>query len=1048
MKHKTRWTLQKLKQRLTLIQGYIYQQRAPLPAFRYQPLSGPEATPPVATDVDDSDWPIIQPYDYWALPDVNFVLRTRFSVPGDWQGDVDLILPMGEEGIFSHPESLLYIDGQPFAASDRHHQHVRLSEAYHDGQEHLLALHGWSGIETHDHVRRQMFQPELGLVNHTLRRFVALARVALGTVENLDENDPVYTHLLNALDAAFLKLDTREPLGTAFYESVEAALPDLKSAIKGAGLPLDVTMSAVGHAHIDVAWLWSLAQTRHKAARTFYTVLHLMQQFPDYHFTQSTPQLYEYVREDHPTLFEGIRTRVAEGRWEPIGGMWVEADTNLTGAEALVRQFLLGRHYFKTHFGENAESPVLWLPDVFGYTWSLPQLIRDAGLDYFMTIKIGWNQYNRMPYDSFWWQGIDGTRVLTHFSTTPEIADTFRSQYNSTMTPFEVLGTWRHLQQKADQNHLLTIFGYGDGGGGPTPEMLENTMIMADFPGLPRVTNERAIDFFRRLEAESGASLPTWNGELYLEYHRGTYTTQAANKRANRESEFLLHDAEFLASLASLLDSGFAYPHEALTDLWKLVCLNQFHDIIPGSSISQVYTDSLAQYAEVSRQLQEEIIPTAIRSIQAQVDGTLLLMNPTSFAYSGLVYWRIQLAEGHNLITADGEVLITQQDADGGIWLAVNDIPPYSVQGFTISTAAEHPELPESLHVSAAPYRLENAYLLAEFNESGDLVRLYDKAQDREVLPEGSIGNQFQAFEDRPINFDAWDIEAYYDDRTWYSESAESIHVKEVGPLRATLVITRGIMNSTYTQEITLHYDSPQLTFYTDIDWRERHMLLKVAFPVDVLAMHATYDIQWGNVARPTHTNTSWDWARFETVAHKWVDVSEADYGISLLNDCKYGHDVHDGVLRLTLLRSPTWPDPEADKGVHRFTYSLLPHEGDWRSRTIPAAYWLNDPVRVISETGELTTTADQQTLCSVDDANVVIETVKRAEDNNGIVLRLYESHRKRTQTTLRFSRPLHAVWQTNLLEETQSQVQPDDDSYTLKLTFRPYEIMTLYCTF
>ncbi len=325
-----------------------------------------------------------------------------------------------------------------------------------------------------------------------------------------------------------------------------------------------------------------LGQTRRKAGRTFYTVLRLMEQFPDYHFTQSQPQLYDYVRQDYPGLLDEIKTRVAEGRWETIGGMWVEADCNLSGSESLARQFLLGRTFFREHFGPKAESPVLWLPDVFGYAWNLPQLIKEAGLEYFFTIKIGWSQYNRLPYDSFWWQGLDGTRVLTHFSTTPDDS-AYASTYNAVASPRQAIGTWRNFQQKELQSELLMAFGWGDGGGGPTREMLENIREMADFPGAPQMRQTSVAEFFTNLEAASGDRLPVWNGELYLELHRGTYTTQSRNKRANRKSEFLLHDAEFLATLAAQINADFTYPREDLTQAWQVVCLNQFHDIIPGS---------------------------------------------------------------------------------------------------------------------------------------------------------------------------------------------------------------------------------------------------------------------------------------------------------------------------------------------------------------------------------------------------------------------------------------------------------------------------------
>ena len=465
------------------------------------------------------------------------------------------------------------------------------------------------------------------------RAFLTSARVAAGIAKHLDQQDPAYYKLLTALDEAFLQVDLRLPIKDDFYNSIPKAHACLKDGIKKAGQALDVDLTAIGHAHIDVAWLWTLGQTRQKSRRSFTNVLRLMERYRSFSFTQSQPQLYDYLIEDDPDLFQEIKDRVKDGRWEPIGGMWVEADCNISSGESLVRQLLLGREFFRDHFGPDAESPVLWLPDVFGYAWNLPQLIKEAGLEYFFTIKIGWSQYNRLPFDSFWWQGLDGTRVLTHFSTTKNPESVHASTYNADASPGQILGTWLNFQNKDDAPPgktlpMLMSYGWGDGGGGPTQEMIENILELEEFPSAPRVKPGKVIDFYRQLEAVS-EKLPVWNGELYLEFHRGTYTTQARNKRANRKMEFSLHDAEFLASTASLFDSDYPYPFEMLDKAWKLVCLNQFHDILPGSSIAPVYQESLLQYREVER-ICQQIQDSALKSLSKRF-GSHLLVNPTSF---------------------------------------------------------------------------------------------------------------------------------------------------------------------------------------------------------------------------------------------------------------------------------------------------------------------------------------------------------------------------------------------------------------------------------
>jgi alpha-mannosidase len=1045
MIHAVRWTARKLAQRVTLVESLVYRRQRALAPWRYQPLPDPLAPPPVAAGIDDSAWPLIEPHTHWGRRNLNFILRGSFNVPSGWAqaNPVALYLPLGFAGDFSHPEALVYIDGLPFAACDRHHQEVILPASLCDGADHALALHGWTGLIPAGYPAGDpglyMNPCAVVEVDQATRDFLATARVALGIAQNLDANSPVKGALLTALDAAFGEVDLREPIGDAFYASIPPTHARLRAALEQAGAPLDVAIVASGHAHIDVAWLWTLGQTRRKAGRTFHTVLRLMEQYPDYHFTQSQPQLYDYVRQDYPGLLEAITERVNEGRWEPIGGMWVEADCNLSGGESLARQFLLGRTFFRQHFGPDAEAPVLWLPDVFGYAWNLPQLIKQAGLKYFFTIKIGWSQYNRLPYDSFWWQGLDGTRVLTHFSTTPD-ESAYASTYNAMASPKQVLGTWTNFQQKELQDELLMAYGFGDGGGGPTREMIENIRELGHFPGAPRVRQGSVAEFFRRLEAESGERLPTWNGELYLELHRGTYTTQSRNKRANRQSEFLLHDAEFVAALAARLDPGYAYPHDTLRWAWQTVCLNQFHDIIPGSSIHDVYEESLAHYAEIRRQ-GEQVRAEALAALATQMGAGLLAVNPTGFARCDLAFFAGELPAGRQITRADGTP-VAVQPTTGGAWLDLGELPPYSVTALRMVEGEITAPAPAAA-LRASPTLLENDRLRVELDAAGDITRIYDKANRREALPTGTFANQFLAFEDRPMDWDAWDLDIFYEDKCWTAAPATSVQVVEEGPLRATLEIRRRILNSSYVQRISLAHNAAQIDVDTTIDWRSRHVLLKVAFPVDVLSPTATFEVQWGNVERPTHRNTSWDWARFESCAHKWVDLSEGNYGASLLNDCKYGHDIQGNVIRLTLLRSPTYPDPEADQGEQRFAYSFLPHAGPWDQTTVAAAYALNDPLLVV-QTGVAAEGEPRHVapLVSTQAPNVVIETVKQAEDGRGLIVRLYECRRWRGPVVLTAGFDLTAAWRTNLLEENQAQLPIAGNETTFEL--KPYEIVTL----
>jgi len=1044
MNHQIRWTIQKIQKRLEEISPLVYRQSVLIPPFRFRPLKRPGSNAFTDQIVDDSDWEVIPVNSYWGYPRTNFILRTIFCVPENWDKNTQtaLYLPIGASGDFSHPEALAYIDGHPYASCDRHHQEIHLPSKWINNQTHTLALHGWTGLGGatvgNPNKKILMEQCEIVQIDQPTRNFLALARVSLEIAQLLEDNQPSKHYLLTSLDEAFCSLDLRIPIADEFYHSVPIAFQKLNDGIMRSGIPLDVDITAIGHAHIDIAWLWTLEQTRQKVGRTFYNVIRLMEEFPEFRFTQSQPQLYEFVQQDFPELFSEIKKRIKEGRWEPIGGMWVEADCNLPGAESLARQFLLGRNYFKTQFGENAESPVLWLPDVFGYTWNLPQLLKSAGMEYFFTIKIGWNQYNRLPYDSFWWQGLDGTRVLTHFSTTKDPKSSHASTYNSDASPGQVLGTWYNFQQKDSgppgiSPPLLLSYGWGDGGGGPTRKMLENLKVMEKFPATPKIKTDTVKQFFNDLEQSVGNQLPIWNGELYLEYHRGTYTTQARIKRANRKSEFLLHNAEFLAVYADLMDGKETYSSDRFTAAWKLVCLNQFHDIIPGSSIGPVYSEALEQYKQINAIGTEEQ-EVALQRLYDQTGGDFVIVNPTSFKRNEIVFIPEELK---SLGDQKGQLF------NSGTFIRSGDLPPYSVTPINIDSL-KVADSDSFEPVYATTKLLENANLRVLLNEDGDITSIFDKVNEREVLSDGRLGNQFQAFEDRPLSWDAWDIDIFYDEKMWLANPASLIEVMNSGPLRASIKVTRKILNSEFIQIISLDHGSPQLNFKTMMNWRERKILLKVAFPVDVLSPTATYEIQWGNVERPTHRNTSWDWARFETSAQKWVDLSEGGYGVSLLNDCKYGHDIRDNLIRLTLLRGTTTPDVNADLGEHHFAYSLFPHTGRWNEKTIAAAYALNDPLIVYIPEKRINRKKELiRFLIKADQPNIVIETIKKAEDGNGIIIRLYESQRKRKKVTIQTGFLIQSASQVNLLENDPRQLDLIGRNQ-VELDIKPYQIVTL----
>ena len=1058
MKHRDRWTPQKITNRLDLIQGLDHRLSSPIPPFKYIELDSPEDDPPVDPNLDDSDWQVIDYETYWGKWRTDFALRTTFTVPADWSKDnpVALYLPLGEAGDFSHPEALAYIDGQPYASADRHHHEIVLPDTVKDGKPHQLTLHGWTGLGgwrgTKLKTRLYMETCSVKQIDPVMREFIATARIALDVAKQLDDNNPVKGLLYNALDEAFKILDTsrlieeyevvdtNSPVATeAFYASVAPALDALKKGVAEAGSPMDVDIIGVGHAHIDVAWLWTLGQTRRKVGRTFSNVLRLMEQYPDYHFSQSQPQLYKYTAENYPEIFEGIKERVKEGRWELIGGMWVEPDCNAIGLESLARQFVLGRGYFREHFGDDVDTPVVWLPDTFGYSWALPQLIKQAGMKYFITHKMSWNQYNHMPDQILWWQGIDGTKVLTHFLTT--VGDyggdllPHATTYNAVVNAYEVFSTWNNFRQKELHNELITAYGYGDGGGGPTREMIENVEQFKNHPGAPRVRPGTVREFLERLDDEHGDDLPIWNGEFYLELHRGTLTSQARTKWHNRKSEFLLHDAEFLATYASLTD-GFDYPHEALTEAWELVCLNQFHDILPGSSITPVYEDSTIDYARV-RELAEEVRENAIQALASKSPAgtTVIAINPTSFGGDRIGL----LADSSNGLVASDSTVLTQSTSNGTL-VALTDIAPYSITSLSDGESAV-PDTGLSIRQDGNTIIMENKLIRVVLDENGELSSVFDREVDREIVEENNTVNQILAFEDRPMAWDAWDIDIFFEDRTEKIIDVQDMDIIEEGPIRVGVEVKRTYRSSTVIQRVYLTYNSKRIDFDTEIDWHEHHIFLKAAFPVNILSTTATYEIQWGNVERPTHRNTSWDWAKFETAAQKWGDISEGNYGVAVLNDSKYAYETKHNEIRLSLLKSATSPDPHADQGKHIMTYSMLPHVGDWRGDVIEQAYDLNDPI-ILRKVDGGDGSDSVESLVSVDAPNVIIETVKQAEDGNGVVVRLYENHRIRGTVTVSTGFALSEAYHCNLLEDNETKLEVTDNSVTLPV--RPYQIMTL----
>lgn len=866
---------------------------------------------------------------------------------------------------------------------------------------------------------------ELVVIDTELKDLVYDLDFATNLLQALDKDEPSFAIVLRALNevANFYSEESRE--------SIARCRKIVRDALGSLGGEMKHTIVPVGHAHLDTAWLWPLNITKLKMAHTTATQLGLLERYPEYVFVHSQASQYEWLEKQYPALFERVKKAIERGQWEPVGSMWVEADCNLTGFESMIRQFLYGRRYFKKHFGYTTED--MWLPDVFGYSAALPQILAKFNIKYFLTQKISWNQINKFPHHTFWWQGIDGSRIWTHFPP----ADT----YNASGEPKEVIYSVKNYKDHGRMDQSLYVFGFGDGGGGPTERHLELLRRGRLAPNYPEVAGgKRAIDFFREAKAKS-RDLATWTGELYLELHRGTYTTQAANKKGNRVSEFLLRDAELLSCFAPEFPKS--YPQEELEQAWKLVLLNQFHDIIPGSSVREVYEDSAKDYAAVA-EVGNRIIEQKLQAIGSEVDTSemarpVALFQNAQMVSQGEIPWTDE-AVPQSLVAAD-ESLPVQLVEEFGERKILFPTPQTALGSVAVADLTDVAPAAKTRLKSSAR-RIENSEISVRFDVHGNVTSIQSLEDGMEFLEAGKLGNVFQLMEDKPLFWSAWDVDPFAFETAQDLLKSESFEIVEKGPVRVAAEVVKRFGKSTIRQRISLG-PTPGIRFDTEVDWHEEDKMLKVAFPVNVNAARATYEIQFGNVERPTHYNTSWDVAKFEVCAQKWVDLSEGDQGVALINDSKYGHDVHGNVMRLTLLRSPKAPDPIADMGKHRFTYTIVPHYGPYHyAGVVQAAYALNAPVRYAMlkpQTGE---GGSLPAFVACEDRNVVIETVKKAEDSGDIVVRLYECHNSRGRAELSCARPIRSAMLCDLEENEIAELEIADGM--VAFDYKPFEIVTI----
>lgn len=1009
--------LRKIGKRKEEIHGYIASNITPITDVVYRETNDYER---YEDAVRATDYKPISAGEWWG-GGKNGWFKVKFSVPREWKGrEVAGFFKLGGE-------ACAFLDGKPYQGIDRFHEELLLLQEAEGGERFDFVIDAASSAPWNpEETRKVQFErADVGTIIPEVREYWynldVLHLLALDLPQDSARRAKIIHMLNESVDAFDYTHTDEESLRQSALRANEVLMPLLECKADASTLKV----AAIGHSHIDTGWLWPYRETRRKCSRTFSTVTRLMERYPEYLFSQGQPQLYEFTKKTYASLYEEIKKLAADGRWEITGSMWVESDCNVPSGESLVRQILVGKNFFKDEFG--VETDVLWLPDVFGYSAALPQILKKSGVNYFSTVKINWSQFNRFPYSTFYWKGIDGTEVLSHFMPTVD--------YNMMPDPHNVRALASHFREKDRSEEFLMSYGHGDGGGGPERRHLELLRRFEDLEGMPKCRQKSISEFFHGID--NGSDYPRWVGELYLEYHRGTYTTQSYTKRCNRKGELLFRDAELLSSIAKPL--GLEYPYEELLEQWKQLLCNQFHDVLPGSSIRQVYEDTDEMYAEilaVGGRVANRALATIADSIDTTGEGdAIVVFNTLPWNRADLVSVDLPGDGEYAVLDCSGKEVPSQIES-GRISFAAN-VPSMGYSTYRLLN--RRPTGAES-QVKVGKGGFENRFYRMKLDGDGVISSIIHKQTGREVLPSGARANLLQLFEDKSNHPDAWDIDIFYDDKFDDLTGLKSLDVVADGPVYAAIEIDREFNGSKLRQRITVYSDNPRIDFHTRVDWHESRKCLKASFPVDVNTSEARYEIQFGNITRPTHTNTSWDWAKFEVCGHKWADLSETGFGVSLMNDCKYGYHTKGNTMRLTLLRSPKYPDPMADMGEQEFIYSLMPHQGSYvEGGTVREAYALNVPLTAVVVAPSSGDMPKEKSFFSVDAGNVILETVKKAEREDATILRLYECHNMRSNVTVKADLPFKTVYECNLMEENMRELKSEDGGFSFEI--KPFEI-------
>ncbi len=851
------------------------------------------------------------------------------------------------------------------------------------------------------------------------------------------------------LEVAFEALDfiKDEHIHSLVYKAIDDSLhvvdydfdePQVRQSIAAARklygemlakIPWSATSKVIltGHSHIDVAWLWRIQESIRKSARTFSNVVNLMDKYPEMTFGQSQAVLYDMVKKHYPDIYEQIKEKVANGQWDICGNVWVEADTNVASGEALIRQVLYGTEFFQNEFGK--VSKTYWLPDCFGFTWALPQIIKRCGMTNFITSKLSYNDTNKFPFRMFRWQGNDGTQVMAHL---------MHPGYNGVFSVNELMIADRECNNKEQLDTAMGMYGFGDGGGGPTNWMLERGKRLQNFPGLPKAEIGHVDDFFE-ITAQKAEELPVWNGEMYYENHRGTFTSQAFVKKNNRRGEYAIERNEMLGVIAQKI-CGAEYQKAKIETAWQLLLTNQFHDILPGSSIHEVFEDCKKEYAllrKMNAELKNELL--ALLNAQVKTEGdSIVCWNLLSCENDMPV--QVEMADNSLVpLGADGKALPhTFEKAENGYTLTFTPDEPLPVFGCKVFKLGKAEAEYDS--VTATESLLENSKLKITLDENGIITSIYDKINSREALD--GKGNLLTVALDKCVHETAWNLELNYKKKVWELEKAESIAVLEANAQRGVIETVRTFNKSKITQKIILNRNSDVVLFDTEVDWHETDKVLKAEFNVAVIDTDATYNIAHGAIKRPTHWNTSFDYTRFEVAAHKWADLSEGGYGISLLNNCKYGYDIHNSRMRITLMRAPTCPDRTGDHGINTFVYALYPHKNGWQdAQTVKNGLKLNQPAIASVVPAQSGSLESGWAMLEISSDNFAIDCIKPAQDGRGVIIRLAEEERRRGTAKLTWKLGGKIVTECNMIEQDEQEMPFDGESF--EFSYKPFEVKT-----